>query len=264
MKRRIPLARSPLADGPAEIELADLGEGPPVLVLHGGWGLAYDAFPLDALAPRFRAIAPSRSGYAGSTTIRALPADYHARAAAETLALLDALGVERCALWGASDGAIVALNLALDHPDRFPRIVAEATHLWKRKPSSRAFFETAARSPDELGARVAARLEAEHGARWRDVVRRHGAAWLAIADGARSARDDFYDGRLPTMAADVLVLHGARDPRTEPGELDALREALPRGAATFDVLADGAHSPHSERATAERATRAALAFLGGP
>jgi hypothetical protein len=76
-------------------------------------------------------------------------------------------------------------------------------------------------------------------------------------------------------------VHGARDPRTEPGELDALRTALggpataaPQECATerraealsgprhrFDLFADGGHSPHSERATADAVTDAMRAFV---
>jgi hypothetical protein len=64
----------------------------------------------------------------------------------------------------------------------------------------------------------------------------------------------------------VLVLHGARDPRTEPGELDALRAALESGrraATAFAILSEGAHSPHSESATADEVNGVAERFLAG-
>jgi len=54
-------------------------------------------------------------------------------------------------------------------------------------------------------------------------------------------------------------VHGGRDPRTEPGELDALRRALP--GAAFAILPDGGHSPHSERATADDVTHLVRRFL---
>jgi pimeloyl-ACP methyl ester carboxylesterase len=60
------------------------------------------------------------------------------------------------------------------------------------------------------------------------------------------------------------LLHGARDPRTEPGELDALRMALESGGrreTTFAILDEGGHSPHSEHATADEVTEAAATFL---
>jgi pimeloyl-ACP methyl ester carboxylesterase len=57
----------------------------------------------------------------------------------------------------------------------------------------------------------------------------------------------------------VFVVHGARDPRTEPGELDMLRAHLPDGE--FAVFEAGGHSPHSERATADDVTEAAERFI---
>ena len=44
-------------------------------------------------------------------------------------------------------------------------------------------------------------------------------------------------GMVMPLAVPVLVVHGARDPRTEPGELDALRMALAgAGASGNDEL----------------------------
>ena len=71
-------------------------------------------------------------------------------------------------------------------------------------------------------------------------------------------------------APPLLFVHGGRDPRTEPGELDALRATLARAPANrapateearFAILPEGGHSPHSERATADEVTRIAAAFL---
>ncbi len=59
----------------------------------------------------------------------------------------------------------------------------------------------------------------------------------------------------------TLVIHGAKDPRTEPGELEALRATLPR--ARFAIIAEGGHSPHSERLTAGEVTEIARGFLNG-
>lgn len=234
----------------------EAGEGPPLLLLHGGWGMGAYPFPP---APGFRALLPDRTGYGGSTPLDEMPERFHAKAAEEMRLYLDALGIGRARLWGHSDGAVIALHLALQEPERFPTVVAEATHLRKAKPASRAFFRTAATEPDAFGARLAAALEADHGARWRDVVRMNGRAWLRLAGEAKSETEDLYDGRLGEVRARVLLLHGARDPRTEPGELEALAAAIP--GAEVALLAEGAHAPHSERAASADAARRALAFL---
>jgi pimeloyl-ACP methyl ester carboxylesterase len=104
-------------------------------------------------------------------------------------------------------------------------------------------------------------LQREHGDRWRSLIATNGAAWLQLADDAASDTDDLYDGRLGAIACPVLSIHGARDPRTEPGEFDALRAALRPAVCEVCVLPDGGHSPHSERATAGEVTSASVQFF---
>jgi pimeloyl-ACP methyl ester carboxylesterase len=113
-----------------------------------------------------------------------------------------------------------------------------------------------AHDPDGFGERVTGKLAAEHGDAWRAILRMGGRAWLDIA---RTPDDDFYDHRLAELAAPMLVLHGADDPRTEPGELDRVRREV-RGV-TGHMVAGGGHSPHSERAVADECTRVGGSFL---
>jgi pimeloyl-ACP methyl ester carboxylesterase len=246
------------------IRYRDAGAGPPIVVLHGGWG--YEIYPFDrqvnALASKFRIVIPDRSGYGGSGAIETLLADFHHRAVEETRSVVDALGLERPILWGHSDGAIIALLFALAAPGRIAGVVAEATHYFKRKPGSRAFFETMMENPASLAAGVIAALERDHGERWRKVLELNARAWQRIADDASSDHEDLYGGRLRELAVPVLVVHGARDPRTEPGELDALRAAV-GPLAQFAILDAGGHSPHSERPTADEVTRLAQKAVAG-
>lgn len=244
------------------------GEHPALVFLHSGWG--HEIYPFDrqaaALGERFRTVIPDRTGYGGSTPIETLPADFHRRAAVETLAVIDALELESPILWGHSDGAIIALDIVLGGlaaPDRVSGLVLEAAHYYKRKPSSRTFFDAAMTDPDSLGDGVAKILARDHGDRWRDVIRMHAQAWRRIGDEAAPG-EDFYGGRLSTLTVPVLVVHGARDPRTEPGELDAFTNELRRrSGAKTDVLIveQGWHSPHSERLNADEVTAAAGAFF---
>ena len=103
------------ARGP--IEYATLGEGLPVLVLHGtsgGWdqGL-FSARGLAAYG--FKLIAPSRFGYLRTP----LPANASAEAEADTWAsFLDALHIGRLPVVAFSAGAAPAVQLALRHPER--------------------------------------------------------------------------------------------------------------------------------------------------
>jgi pimeloyl-ACP methyl ester carboxylesterase len=104
------------------IEYAAVGSGPPVLVVHGAGGGFDQGLAIGApLAARgHRVVAMSRFGYLRTP----LPADASAAAQADAHAcLLDALGVERAAILGASAGAPSALQLALRHPERVSALV---------------------------------------------------------------------------------------------------------------------------------------------
>jgi pimeloyl-ACP methyl ester carboxylesterase len=71
--------------------------------------------------------------------------------------------------------------------------------------------------------------------------------------------DDLYDGRLGELQVPALFLHGSLDPRTEPGEMDRVQEALPRAAMQF--IATGKHSPHSEEDAWQECNEKAGEFL---
>ena len=236
--------------------------GIPVLHLHGGWGAALyrsDA-QAAALEDRARLITPLRSGYGASTPLAELAPGFHQRAAAETIAVMDALGIERAVLWGHSDGAVIAVHAGLMAPDRIAGIVLEALHLIADKPGSRGFFTDTADDPAWVGERAAAVLAAEHGAdRWRGVLQMNARAWLDLAQRL-PAPADLYDGRLGDLVPPVLVVHGSDDPRTEPGELAAILAALPR--AQHLVLEGAGHSPHSERDSAQEVAESIAAFVG--
>ena len=244
---------------PVPLHYREGGDGPPLVILHGGWG--YDFYPYDDALAKLdrRFIIPDRSGYGRSPRITDLPARFHAAAAIETEKLLDVLGIERCTLWGHSDGAVIAVLLALRSPDRYDAVIVEAIHLDRKKPGSRDFFLRTAGDPDSFGERVTTKLAADLGADWRTIIHADGRAWLEIA---ATPDDDLYEHRLHELRPPLLVLHGADDPRTEPGELDRIPRELP--TARIELIAGAGHSPHSERGSAARTTQIVADFLASP
>jgi len=246
----VKLRHSPLAGGPTEIYYRDYGSRLPLVFLHGGWG--YEIYPVDVGWPALknsRVLIPDRSGYGRSTRPGLFGADFHRRAVTETLHFVDALALERCIFWGHSDGAVIAALLGIAAPERCLGLVMEAFHYDRAKPHSRKFFEEMASDPESFGPRVAEVLRREHGEPyWKDLIRSEGQAWLDIARCAESGSADLFDGELSRLRVPAVFLHGAEDPRTEPGELDQVRRELP--AATVHVITRGGHSPHSESASA--------------
>src|SRR4029453_8332240 len=116
-------AGSRIAETPCgPIEYAQAGDGPPVLVVHGAGGgfdqAMFLAVPL--FESGLRVIAVSRFGYLRTP----LPADPSATAQADAHAcLLDALGIPRVAVLGASAGAPSSMQFALRHPERTAALV---------------------------------------------------------------------------------------------------------------------------------------------
>jgi 4,5:9,10-diseco-3-hydroxy-5,9,17-trioxoandrosta-1(10),2-diene-4-oate hydrolase len=112
--------------GSRQIWLAELGSGPPLLMLHGGGpgasGLSNYSRNIEALARNFRVLVPDMPGYGRSSKdIKA--ADPFGDIASAMVGLLDALDITSAHVVGNSLGGAVALRLALDHPDRVGRLV---------------------------------------------------------------------------------------------------------------------------------------------
>lgn len=104
------------------IEYAVVGDGRPVLVVHGAGG-GFDQgldFGEPLLRNGFRVIAMSRFGYLRTP----LPADASAAAQADAHAcLLDALNIQHAAIIGASAGAPSSMQFALRHRDRCSALI---------------------------------------------------------------------------------------------------------------------------------------------
>ena len=106
-----------------DLEYVVQGTGEPVVLIHGA--LIADAYaPLcaePALAAGFQLVRYHRRGYAGSA--RAAAPFGIAQQAADCLALLRYLGIERAHVVGHSSAGTIALQLALDAPEAVHSLV---------------------------------------------------------------------------------------------------------------------------------------------
>jgi pimeloyl-ACP methyl ester carboxylesterase len=99
------------------------GAGPPVIVLHGATGfLETMHYFITALAPTHTVIAVD-SRAQGRSTDSAAPLSYGLMAD-DVLKLMDSLHLKQADVVGWSDGGIIGLDLAMNHPDRVRRLVA--------------------------------------------------------------------------------------------------------------------------------------------
>jgi pimeloyl-ACP methyl ester carboxylesterase len=234
-----------------------VGEGEPLLLLHGFYGSSADwvhLFDLDDLARRFRLIMPDARGHGRSTNPTG--AFTHRQCAADVRALLDHLGIGRLKAVGLSLGGGTLLHIATQGPDRVEAMVLAGA------PS---YFPVHARA---IAATVSDRDEDHTDAEWRELRTRHlqgdqqiRALWR-VSRGFATSYDDmaFTPPLLATIRARTLIVTGDRD-GLYPLEMFVEQYRAIPGAALM-VIPDGGH--HAVFGAAQPDfVRAALAFLRG-
>ena len=104
------------------MHIAEAGSGPPLLLLHG-WPQHWYAWRklIPLLAGSWRLICPDLRGFGWTDA----PASGYRTAdlAADLVALLDALGLDRADVIGHSEGGRAGFHLCLGHPERVRRLV---------------------------------------------------------------------------------------------------------------------------------------------
>ena len=122
-------ARSALSSGSriaqtacGPIEYAEAGDGPAVLAVHGAGGGYFQMNELSSVlaANGFRAVSVSRFGYLRTPMPEDAGPDAQARAHA---CMLDALGIAKAAVIGASAGAPSSLRFCVRHAERCAALV---------------------------------------------------------------------------------------------------------------------------------------------
>ncbi|RIY03817.1 alpha/beta fold hydrolase [Aureimonas flava] len=103
------------------------GEGPPILMIHGGlsdsrvWRAQ-----LATLSEHHSVIVADSRGQGRSSSTQAVIT--YDLMADDYLALLDALHIPKVALVGWSDGGIIGLDIAIHHPERLSRLFVQAAN----------------------------------------------------------------------------------------------------------------------------------------
>jgi pimeloyl-ACP methyl ester carboxylesterase len=109
------------------IWFATFGSGPPVVLLHGGLANSnYWGHQIPELARTHQVIVMDSRGH-GRSTRNAQPFGYDLMAS-DVVGLMDALGIQKAAIVGWSDGAIIGLDVAMNHPERVDRLFAFAAN----------------------------------------------------------------------------------------------------------------------------------------
>jgi pyruvate dehydrogenase E2 component (dihydrolipoamide acetyltransferase) len=243
------------------------GEGPPVLFVHGFGGDLYSwQFNQEALAENHLTYALDLPGHGGSTKDLGGGHVHVGALAAAVLDFMDAKGIAKAHLVGHSLGGAIALDLALNHPER----VASATLIC-----------SAALGPEINMAYVDGFMQAKRRKQLQPVLE------MLVADPAMVSREMIEDvlrykrldgveaalnriaedcfaggrqaleltGRLGELSVPVQVIWGKEDQILPASHA----EGLPAGIAVT-VLDDAGHMVHMEKAA--EVDQTLRAFIG--
>lgn len=172
----------------------------------------------------------------------------------DALAVLDELRVERTHVYGHSFGSLVALELALTHPERVRSIVVGAG-----RPEPSRSIRSRGRAPlgrpwEQLYAEAFVREHPEAIEEDRRATVRRPAGERRQAEAAKRWDPD---DRLREIRAPVLVLHGSADRLTDPANARILAAEI--AGAELVILEGAGHAFHSEMP--ERADDIVLDFV---
>jgi 3-oxoadipate enol-lactonase len=231
-----------------------LGDGPPVLLIHGlgtdtrGWALQRAAF-----ARRYRTITFDNRGAGRSD--KPLGPYSLLQMADDTVAVLDAAGIESAHVIGASMGGVLTQMVATRHPERVRSIVLACTACqnppWRRELLGEWIDLAAAEGATAVtretvrwvvGPRSMRRLApfASLFGGWIGPLGliRSADGFVAQAEAILAADDDWAD-ELADLRVPALVVVGNQDVLTPRGDSEELAERIP--GAELAVIAGGAH-----------------------
>ena len=241
-----------LATGP-RIHYAEAGRagGEPVVLLHG-WPDSWFSFSrLLPLLPRdLHLLVPDQRGFGDSDR----PAGSYEipQFAADVVALLDALSIERATIVGHSFGSLVTRCVALNFPDRVAQVVLIGTGAVGANPVTREVRGSLDDLHDPVSAAFARdfqsstafvplppdffdRIVAES-------LKLPAELWRQIFDGILAYDDT---ATVAGMTQPTLLLWGERDALFPRQDQDRLAAAIPR--AQLRVYQDTGHCPNWER-----------------
>ena len=213
-----------LVDG-VGIYYEEEGTGEPVLLLHGALGTGRRHFRRQAaaLAPRYRVILPDTYGYGKSDRRAEFSPDFYYEDAAQMAGLLRALGIDRAHVGGFSDGAIIALCLALDFPELVHSLALAGASSYIDEPMVAELRKLT--PPEALPEPLQQALARAHGDDyWRDLVR----VWFAgqEADPATRGRHQSGAARRDPLSDAAYSRRGRRrDPSPSRGHHPSSRAA---------------------------------------
>jgi pimeloyl-ACP methyl ester carboxylesterase len=239
-------ATGDVAAGDVSLHYRTYGDGPPVVLLHGGLG-SIEQFggQIGALAAGHRVIAIDSRGHGRST--RGTSGISYRQMAEDVVAVLDHLAIDRASVVGWSDGGVVGLELAIRFPARVGRVVVLGTT-----------YDVAGMK-SAGGAATTTRYFARAAAAYKKLspAPKQLAAFRKDLRAMWKAQPTYSEAELAAIRAPLLVLLGDHDELVRREHAEKLATVVP--GARFAALADTSHFALWQ--DVDGFNRAVLAFL---
>ncbi len=241
--RQKTLTLDAIAHLPLTVAYTDVGEGEPVVLLHGipTWSYLYhDVIPL--LEPHCRVLAPDFLGHGYSDRRDRFDRSLRAQTRM-VLGFLDALGIDAATIVGHDTGGGVALIMGIEHPRRVKRLVLTnvvaydswpiddmidlGNPAWRDKPAAEVAAFVASGLPDGLhnAERLTPAFERNIVAPYSDEEGK--ISLIRNASALNTNHTTMLIDRHKDIAAPTLVLWGIHDPWQRLGDGEKLAEEIP-------------------------------------
>ena len=225
------------------------GEGEPVFLLHGGLANGtYWVNQIPAFAEQYQLIVVDSRGH-GRSTFDDQPITYDLMSS-DVLALADQLGIDKFAIVGWSDGGIIGLDIAINHPERLTKVVAYGANSdvsglnpdIANSDMFNAYIEAAAEDYSEFSPAPE---------RWEEFLANIGEMWATLPDWSAE--------QLAAITTPFLILDGRHEEAILTSHAVYLFETIPNAALV--LMPDTGHFAMFEQPDEFNAI--VLAYLSG-
>lgn len=224
------------------------GDGTPLILLHGGLGSAENwGNQIPALSKQYKVIALESRGH-GRSTYSEEPIGYSLMAS-DVIAAMDFLEIREAHVLGWSDGGIISLDLAINHPDRLIRVIAYGANY--DASGFRADFgenETVKRSIDKLSADYQRLSPTPQ--QWDTFLANIGNMW--------ASEPHFSPDQLRSITVPMLILAGDNDEGVLTEHTKEMARLIP--TAELTIMSNTGHYAVWEKP--EEFNKIVLEFLG--
>jgi pimeloyl-ACP methyl ester carboxylesterase len=245
--------RLTLWQGKVETEVEVSGEGPPLLYLHGPWGITRDLPFIERLASVYKVFAPKHPGTSNGAPDAAHAIDTFWDLVIYYGELMDRLDLKSVPIVGHSFGGLVAAEIAASTPERVKRLVLiDPVGLWRDEhpvknwmimPEAarpQAFFA----NPTSEAAREFFAHPEEKDARVASIV---SFVWAQACTGKYiwPLPDKGLKHRIHRIAAPTLILWGKQDGIISSIYAEEFSSRI--SGSRVELIDEAGHLPHIER-----------------